>query len=436
MPILLAAYMSLHRWKPVKGKFLGFSQYEKALGDLGGALFFLIALFILIGATWVIVQDWRRPRNWRLVALVLALTSSLSVASVVRAFRLEAFIEAYRLNKTWAVDLSTKVFPDRYGDPMVQLDILSSQVGSGFGAAAILVLACGIVFFGQFTKIKSKIIVRVGGGVMIFGSLQAASFNWSSMMAAGDQDFLRSLINTVFYSAGTVSLQISLGLLIAFALYRKIRGFGAFRFLIFLPYVTPVVAMASVFSLIFGARESSLSNQILSTLGFDPLVWITDRTPIAHYLFGTEITGLLAGPSVGMLTAIVFGVWSYTGYNAVILLAGLTAIPADLYEAAELEGATLWQTFRYITMPLLSPVIFFLVITGLIGTFQAFTHIYVMLGNTVNETLHTGSIEIWRQISLGKFGYSSALAVILFILILVLTISQFALLGRRQHFGN
>ena len=96
MPILLAAYMSLHRWKPVKGKFLGFSQYEKALGDLGGALFFLIALFILIGATWVIVQDWRRPRNWRLVALVLALTSSLSVASVVRAFRLEAFIEAYR----------------------------------------------------------------------------------------------------------------------------------------------------------------------------------------------------------------------------------------------------------------------------------------------------------------------------------------------------
>ena len=190
------------------------------------------------------------------------------------------------------------------------------------------------------------------------------------------------------------------------------------------------------FSLIFGARESSLSNQFLAMFGVEPLRWIADNTPITEYLFGVELSGLFAGPSLGMVTAILFGVWSYTGYNAVILLAGLTAIPGDLYEAAEMEGATAWQSFRHITMPLLSPVIFFLVITGLIGTFQAFTHIYFMLSSTVNKSLHVGSIEIWRQISLGKFGYSSALAVILFVLIILLTVAQFTLFSRHQHFGD
>ena len=137
-----------------------------------------------------------------------------------------------------------------------------------------------------------------------------------------------------------------------------------------------------------------------------------------------------------MITVILFGVFSYTGYNAVILLAGLTSIPTDLYEAAEMEGATAWQTFRHITMPLLSPVIFFLVITGLVGTFQAFTHIYIMLGPIVNESIHTGVIMIWQQIEIGKFGYASALAVILFILIILLTIWQFSLFSRRQEFGE
>ena len=137
-----------------------------------------------------------------------------------------------------------------------------------------------------------------------------------------------------------------------------------------------------------------------------------------------------------MVTVILFGVFSYTGYNAVILLAGLTSIPGDLYEAAELEGATAWQTFRHITMPLLSPVIFFLVITGLIGTFQAFTHIYIMLGPIVNESIHTGVIMIWRKIEMGKFGYASALAVILFVLIILLTIWQFSLFSRHQEFGE
>ena len=255
-------------------------------------------------------------------------------------------------------------------------------------------------------------------------------------MGSGDTDFLNSLIHTVFYSVGTISLQVSLGLIIAFALYRKIRGFTLFRFLIFLPYVVPVVAMATVFRLIFGARESSLSNQLLSGLGIEPLRWIADSTPITSYLFGTELSGLIAGPSLGMITVILFGVFSYTGYNAVILLAGLTSIPTDLYEAAEMEGATAWQTFRYITMPLLSPVIFFLVITGLVGTFQAFTHIYIMLGPIVNESIHTGVIMIWQQIEIGKFGYASALAVILFILIILLTIWQFSLFSRRQEFGD
>ncbi|GIR31061.1 MAG: hypothetical protein CM15mP45_03570 [Deltaproteobacteria bacterium] len=135
-------------------------------------------------------------------------------------------------------------------------------------------------------------------------------------------------------------------------------------------------------------------------LGVEPLRWIADNTPITEYLFGVEWSGLFAGPSLGMVTAILFGVWSYTGYNAVILLAGLTAIPGDLYEAAEMEGATAWQSFRHITMPLLSPVIFFLVITGLIGTSRLLpTSISCSVQRSINRfmsgPLKSGVRSVW-----------------------------------------
>ena len=436
LPICLAFYMSLHRWKPVQGRFLGFAQYEKAFGDLSSALLTLTALGVMIVGFCLLPRNWKQTPAMRSLILCFAVGLLLELLVVGQGIELKTFVSAFGEEEAWALEMKREMFLDFRGDPSEQLALLSEHAEALFGAAVMILAAFSLVLYGFVWRKTRWITGGIPGLVLLYASAQVISVNWSKMMAAGDDDFLNSLIHTVYFSMGTVTMQISLGLIIAFALYRKLRGFAFFRFLIFLPYVTPIVAMATVFSLIFGARESSLSNQFLAMLGFEPLRWIADSTPITEYLFGLELSGLFAGPSLGMVTAILFGVWSYTGYNAVILLAGLTAIPGDLYEAADMEGATAWQSFRHITMPLLSPVIFFLVITGLIGTFQAFTHIYFMLSSTVNKSLHVGSIEIWRQISLGKFGYSSALAVILFVLIILLTVAQFTLFSRHQHFGD
>ena len=436
LPICLAVYMSMHRWKPVQGRFLGASHYEKALGDITSGLIVLAAFSTLIVGLWLLTRDWRQPLSKRALILITAVSLVLLFSSLLRAFQLQNFLGGYIEGQEWAKDIAKDMFIHKRGDPSHQLTLLNDSARSLMGASLML-LICQIGIFSAVRVNQRKALLgRLSGILTIYAASQVVSVGWRKMMGSGDTDFLNSLIHTVFYSVGTISIQVSLGLIIAFALYRKLRGFTIFRFLIFLPYVVPVVAMATVFRLIFGARESSLSNQMLTAFGGEPLKWIVDSTPLVSRLLGIEIDGLIAGPSLGMITVILFGVFSYTGYNAVILLAGLTSIPAELYEAAEIEGASAWQTFRHITMPLLSPVIFFLVITGLIGTFQAFTHIYIMLGPIVNESIHTGVIMIWEQVQLGKFGYASALAVILFILIILLTIWQFTLFGRRQEFGE
>jgi multiple sugar transport system permease protein len=436
LPICLAVYMSVHRWRPVQGRFLGADHYQKALGDITSALIVLAAFSALIVGAWLLTRDWRQLFVKKALIIVLAVLTVLLIVTLFRAIQLQIFVNAYLEGMDWAYDAAPRMFIDRWSDPEEQVPFIARSARSLFGAVIIISIAKVLVGLSIVRQSYRRLFGRASGVLVLYSGGQIVSVGWEKMMGSGDSDFLNSLIQTVFYSIGTISLQVSLGLIIAFALYRRLRGFRFFRFIIFLPYVVPVVAMATVFRLMYGSRESSLSNQFLSVIGVEPLRWIADSTPITSYLFGLELSGLIAGPSLGMLTVIMFGVFSYTGYNAVILLAGLTSIPLDLYEAAELEGATAWQTFRHITMPLLSPIIFFLVITGLIGTFQAFTHIYIMLGPIVNESIHTGVIMIWRQIEIGKIGYASALSVILFVLIILLTIWQFSLFSRFQEFGE
>ena len=136
-----------------------------------------------------------------------------------------------------------------------------------------------------------------------------------------------------------------------------------------------------------------------------------------------------------MLTSILYGVWSYTGYYAIILLAGLSIIPSDLYEAAKAEGASRWQTFIKITIPLLMPIIFFLLLTGFINSFQAFNHIMVMKTSSAGETMDVVTIEIfdhfWDRV---KFGYAAAEGVVLFIILNVLAISQYVIFRKRLNY--
>ena len=229
------------------------------------------------------------------------------------------------------------------------------------------------------------------------------------MMEKGDADFLNSLIYIFYYSFFAITTEVGLGLLIAFALYQKLKGKQFFQMILLFPYITPAVMGGAVFFIIFGKAENSILNEFIGIFGYDPQLWLFDKRKITEIMFGIKIEGFFAGPSLALLTSILYGVWSYTGNYAIILLAGLSIIPSDLYEAAKAEGATRWQTFIKITIPLLMPIIFFLLLTGFINSFQAFNHIYVMQTSSAGDTMDVVTVEIfdhfWGRV---KYGYAAA----------------------------
>ncbi len=190
------------------------------------------------------------------------------------------------------------------------------------------------------------------------------------MYDSGNKSFLNQLIITLYYALGTVPAEVILGMILAFLLYQDIVGKDIFRMIYFLPYVTPSVTSAVVFQIIFSLRETSIANVVLGWFGISPQKWRFEPKPVLN-LLGLNLTGFLAGPSLALVTIMLYGIWSFVGYNSVIFLAGLGNIPKETYEAAEIDGATKAQMFRHITMPLLSPTTFYLTLIGFIGTFKA-----------------------------------------------------------------
>ena len=125
------------------------------------------------------------------------------------------------------------------------------------------------------------------------------------------------------------------------------------------------------------------------------------------------------GPSLALVSIILFGVWTFVGYNVVIFLAGLGSISGELYEAAELDGANRWDVFRHITFPLLSPVTFYLALIDFIGALKAFNHIFVMRSPLAQGTVNTASMVIFDTFYLAnQYGYAAAQVVLLFLMIL------------------
>ena len=342
-PVFFGMYMSVHKWKVFKGRFLGFENYERILGSISAFWFFVIGLLFLILSYWV----WSEFKD----------------------------------------------------------------------------------------KFKNKLYVLISSVLILIIGIYLININWGIMISEGDDDYLYSLIYTLYYSLFTIIFEVGLGLVIAFALYQKLAGKQFFQMILLFPYITPAVMGAAVFFLIFGKAETSFLNQFVGLFGIDPQLWLFDKRPITEVLFGVKIDGLFAGPSLALTSSIFYGIWSYTGYYAIILLAGLSIIPSDLYEAAKVEGASRWQTFVKITIPLLMPIIFFLMLTGFINTFQAFNSIFVMQTSSAGDTMDVVTIEIfdhfWGRV---KYGYAAAEGVILFILLNVLAISQYVIFRKRINY--
>jgi multiple sugar transport system permease protein len=280
---------------------------------------------------------------------------------------------------------------------------------------------------GLISKLIAAVALIVGGFVLASG--------WGRMIAAGNADFLNSLIITLYYAIGTVPTEIILGMILAYILFQNIHGKEIYRMVYFLPYITPTVSTAVVFQIIFSSRDTSIANMVMGVLGLDPLKWRFEPRPVTQ-LLGLNIQGFLAGPSLALVTIIIFGVWTYVGYNAVIFLAGLGNIPQEIYEAAEIDGANRFHMFRHITMPLLSPVTFYLSLVAFIGTFKAFNHIYVLRVPSAQDSVITASIRIFDSFyKANMYGVATAQAIVLFLVILGLTFVQNKIMGERVFYG-
>ena len=301
---------------------------------------------------------------------------------------------------------------------------------------ALLVLAYWIWTKSFRSLDNRKLIAGVLSALLLIGAAWTIMYGWSVMQETGNDDFLNSMPITVFYALGTVPAEIGIALGLAYMLYQKVRGQELFRMFYFLPYITPAVAAAVVFRTIFNPRDTSLANQFLGWIGVESKDWLFEADPFINAMFGFNIEGLIAGPSMALVAIIFFGIWTYIGYNTVIFLAGLGGIPHDLYEAAEIDGANRWQSFRNITLPLLSPVTFYLALIAFIGTFKAFNHIYVMRSPAALGTADTASVFIFDTFyKANSYGDATAQAIILFFIILALTLAQNKVFGEKVFYG-
>jgi multiple sugar transport system permease protein len=222
-----------------------------------------------------------------------------------------------------------------------------------------------------------------------------------------DEDFRRSVINTAYFTGASVPLGMAIGLAVALLLNQPLHGRGLLRTLYFLPNVTPFVVAAIVWKWLYNGDFGPINYYLLKAHVIrEPLLWLSDKN--------------LAMPAV-----VLMSVWSSVGFSMVVYLAALQAIPDELYESARIDGAGAWARFRYVTLPMLSPSTLFLMVIGIIFSFQVFTQIFVMTsGGPVNRTT---TIVYYIYESAFKFyemGYASTLAYALFVLLLVFTAIQ------------
>jgi len=227
------------------------------------------------------------------------------------------------------------------------------------------------------------------------------------------------------------------------------KGRQAFRVVYLLPYIAPTVATAAIFELLFSLRSDSLANQIVGLFGLHPLQWLQEPRGIVSLILGDTAVPFFAapvssywagwaqGPSLALASIVVYSWWVFVGYYALIYINGLGAIPRQLYEAAEVDGAGRVRSFFSITLPLLSPTTYFLTLLGVIGTFKAFTHLYVLRTAAAAGTADPISVEIFFTFfRKARLGYASAIAIILFLIVLGLTLIQQRSLERGVLYGD
>jgi multiple sugar transport system permease protein len=384
-----------------------------------------LTIVLLLGSILIAFLLFRFQRNTRQLFYQAIFTIGWLAAVVgplLLWFTYSQVIDAYRA----ALDSGT--------EPVIWTQIIT--IGSGI---ILLILAWFVWRSAEkqdsnrsfLFRIFAALVLLVGGWLLI-GELPM-------VISTGDKTMWSGLKVTIFYSLGTVPFQLSISMFLAILLFQKMAGSELFRMLFFLPYVTPFVASATVFRQMFSVRPSAPVNQAVKIFGIEPLQWLQEPKGIFQLIgnaIGIDIPTWAVGPSLALVVIMIYSIWVYVGYDTVIYLAGLGNISTELIEAAEIDGAGRWQTFRNIIFPLLSPTTYFLSLIAIIGTFKAFVQIYVMRHEFALGTTDTFSVTIFLEFfDKHRYGYASALAFVLFAIILALTLINNKIQGSRVFYG-
>jgi multiple sugar transport system permease protein len=269
------------------------------------------------------------------------------------------------------------------------------------GFAVLTLVPVAVLFYLAFTNWN------------VFGVAEwTGSANFRRMW--GDASFWTALRNTVYYTVFHIPLTMAAALGLALLLNRKLRGVRFFRTVAFFPYITSIVAIAVVWNQLFSPEYGPV-NAFLRAVGVnDPPGWTTSA-------------------DWSMPAVIIVGTWRYMGYYMLLFLAGLQTIPAQLYEAAEIDGATPWQRFVNVTMPGLRHTTFFVIVLLTIESFKVFDLILVMTqGGPGQSTLVLSQYIYQKGFVENQFGYASAVSIVLFAICFGITTIQFLINRRRD----
>lgn len=263
------------------------------------------------------------------------------------------------------------------------LMLVPTLIGLVFGTVGSLLATLGLSFFDWD---------------LINAPTWAGISNYTALVE--NADYIEAFTNTLKFSAQYVPAVVILSLFLAILLNRKIRGVSVFRTIYFLPAVTSAVASALVWNMIYG-KDTGLFNAFLELFGLSPVCWLcTDNA---------------------MLAVVIVNVWGALGEGMIIFLAGLTSIPRDYYEAASLDGANDFQQFFHVTLPLITPSIFFQTLITAINAFQAYDYIYMLTRRGQgNSTVPVAVYSIYRNaFNFFRMGDASAQAIQLALLVAV-----------------
>lgn len=269
--------------------------------------------------------------------------------------------------------------------------------------AGYLFIAPWLLHFGLLIALAMLFSLRLSVGESdLFTGYKFTGINNFVTILTEDRFFWKALWNTAFYTFTLVPLNVVIALGIALMMNQKFFARGMWRTVYYLPAVVQGVAVAVLWGYVLNPRYGLL-NQGLALFGIDGPRWIYSE--------------VWAMPSM-----VIMGLWG-AGGAMLLYLAGLQGIPTTLYEAADIDGANSWHRFRYVTIPMLTPTIFFNLLLSIIGSFQIFTQSYVLTGGGPNNATLTMVLYLYRKaFEEFKFGYASALAWVLFLIILVFTI--------------